>query len=582
MMSEGLKLIDILLVYPPVNRLCEMNSNFFPIGLGYLAAVTNQMGYITRIYNAELDTKPFPPPTNRSRIDNHHLFVEALENDRHPVWEEYREVIRTYQPKIVGFSCTSASVNPCLKMACDAKEICDPVVVFGGMHPTILPEETAREPVVDYIVVGEAEKSFAVLAEKILSGETPVQVPGIGGFYNGEFFLNPQPPMEKDIDQFPFPDRDALIFPDEHRKYLKAIVSSRGCPYRCTFCSGNKIHGGVVRYRSVDSILAEIRLLKDKYSVTHVTFYDDSFLLDRKRVKQLCRRMIAEELNIKWSGFVRVNLVDPGILELMRISGCIFLGIGVESGSDYILKKIKKGYNRARAIQAVKWVKESGIDISINIIIGFPFEREQDIRDTISLIAEVKVTTNINTFTPYPRSEIYEECVETGLLDGNVDWRVISQHSAYNTFVKEVSPSLYKELLDQMIAASDAVNRRNLGTGDLYNTRMVFELNDISEIPLNERIMIYGTGEGSRVFLDRLKTQRKDVTLAAFLDTFKRGKKEGVSILKPEDLKANEKNASLILITSMHWQEMEKKLYLLDISNYKVVPSHLLRSGDNS
>lgn len=449
--------MKILLVNPPVNRLSDNAMNYFPLGIGYLAAVTNKLGYKTNIYNADLETTKSTLLTNKERIQNHNLFMQALENDSHRVWLEYREILKKTMPSVVGFSCTSASFLPCLKMAEDAKKICNSTIVFGGMHPTILPEETAKSDAVDFIVAGDAEKSFAALVAALDEGRDTSGIAGVGRYAEGEFVFTPPEPVERDIDSFPFPDRDCLINFDKHKKYLQAVITSRGCPFQCTFCSGRNITGGVVRYRSPENVVNEIKLLKERYGMNHIMFYDDSLVLNKKRISEICRMIIDQKLNITWGAFTRADSVNRELLTLMKASGCRFLGLGVESGSNKTLKKVNKGYTREQAIEGVKLIKEFGIQVDMNIIIGFPHENEQDIKDTISLIRELEIPANINTFTPYPKSKLYDECVERGLVKGDMDWATFSQHSPYNEFIQDIDSATFRKLMNEMVTLADII-----------------------------------------------------------------------------------------------------------------------------
>ncbi len=452
--------MEILLVNPPVNRLCEVEVNYFPLGIGYLAAIVKQQGHGVGLYNSDLAREAVNQMNNEIRLSSHELFVRALDNDDHRVWREFREVLRRARPEMVGFSATSASIMPCLKMAQIAKEECGAVTVFGGMHPTILPKDTTADPAVDYIVAGEAEESFPALVAALAAEESPRGLPGIGGHEAGEYFFTPPGPLEKDLDKFPFPDREALHFLDDHKKHLQAIVTSRGCPFRCTFCAGRNMHDGRVRYRSPANVVDEIQYLKERFDLHTIYFYDDALALKKSRITALCEELIRRKVNVRWSGFMRVDGVDKDLVKLMKASGCRTLGMGVESGSTRVLKRVKKGYTREDALAGVKAVKQAGIDVDINVIVGFPFETEQDLRDTLSLIQELQVPTNINTLTPYPGSELWDECVDMGLIKGQMDWTRISQHSRYNDFTLEMSKETYSKILDEMVAVADSIRAK--------------------------------------------------------------------------------------------------------------------------
>jgi radical SAM superfamily enzyme YgiQ (UPF0313 family) len=327
------------------------------------------------------------------------------------------------------------------------------------MHPTILPEDTARYSEVDFVVTGEADGSFPSLIDALAGDDDPLVIPGVGGIRNGDFIHKPSGPPPKDIGQFPMPDRNALVFMERHKPYLQAMVTSRGCPYQCTFCSGNKVHCGVVRFLPTADVIQEIEFLRDRFGVNYIAFYDDALVLKKKRMAQLCQEMIDRKVGVTWGGFTRADSIDKELLALMKHSGCVYLGIGVESGSDRTLSLIKKGYTRAQAIEGVRLVKEAGIQVGITMMVGFPFETESDIRDSISLIEQVAVPTNVNTFVPYPGSELYDECVRLGLIgEEGIDWRVVSQHSPFNAFVHEISVKTYRKLLSEMVGIADRLS----------------------------------------------------------------------------------------------------------------------------
>ncbi len=445
----------ILLVYPPVNRLCNMNSNFFPLGLGYLSAMLKAGGHAVRIYNAELETEPFAPPTNISRLENHRLFVDALQDDDHRVWREFRTVLNDRPPDMIGFSCTSASVMPCLKMAALAKDTTDARIVFGGMHPTILPESTARYPQVDYIVAGEAEHTLVMLADALEQKQDPFFIDGVGAVVDDQVVFKRPRPVIRDLAALPFPNREDLVAFEKHAPFLQAMVTSRGCPYQCTFCSGREITDGITRYLPVEYVAGEMTHLHDRFGVRHFSFYDDTLLTHARRTRALCRAIADLPFEVRWSGFTRVDLVNADILEQVKASGCYSLGIGVEHASDAILARIRKGYARKQIVTGIEAIKAAGIQVSMNLMTGFPFETEADMQCNIDLIRELGIPANINTFTPYPQSPIYAEGLREGWIDTPIDWGKHSQHSLYNNFTRRIAPGRYRELLYAMAQTAD-------------------------------------------------------------------------------------------------------------------------------
>jgi radical SAM superfamily enzyme YgiQ (UPF0313 family) len=233
----------------------------------------------------------------------------------------------------------------------------------------------------------------------------------------------------------------------------------------------------------------------------YITFYDDAFVVNKEKVKELCMEILKENLKINWSAFIRVDSVNEEMLDLMRRSGCTELGLGVESGSDRVLKLANKGYSREQALQGVKLIKKMNIRPIINIMIGFPYERVKDVEDTISLIKELKVLTNINTVTPYPNTELYDECVKLGLVGANLDWSHVSQHSPYNAFVHEMTKDQYRVLLDRMVTLVDDINSRQNSTFQRYmdHANRLFVENDrnpfLFACDISSRLLRRGLGK---------------------------------------------------------------------------------------
>lgn len=236
----------ILLIRPPYSRLKGMGqSPYFPLGLGYIAAVLRENGHEVAIYHAE------NPKSNAEcvlpdadigfnfRSKSYHRYLDALKDDTHFVWAEVRETLRDYKPDMVGISLLSVEVGSSLKISQLVKEYSpNCYVLWGGLHPSFLTDESLSLPVVDFVIRGEGEYSTLELC-RALENRTPLtQVESLSFKENGKIIHNPVRRAIENVDAIPFPARDAVLYPERFDfKSLGSMIVSRGCPFRCTFCS---------------------------------------------------------------------------------------------------------------------------------------------------------------------------------------------------------------------------------------------------------------------------------------------------------------------------------------------------------
>ena len=261
--------------------------------------------------------------------------------------------------------------------------------VIGGPHATCLPEQCLSFGF-DQVVVGEGEQAILKIAQGC---KDPVL----------------SEPWIQDLDSIPFPDWDAIDI-HGYRYYIDGVKStivttSRGCPYECGFCS--KTWPRKVRFRSPENVVEEVRILKEHYGFEGIMFFDDTFVLDMKRVRRLCE--LLKPLDIVWRCETRV-IDDRGLLAAMAKSGCREIAIGVESGSDEMLKVIKKGITVAQAKRTVRLCHEAGIRVKAFLMIGLPGESRETVEATRRFIREAKPDdVDYAIFTPYPNSPIYND-----------------------------------------------------------------------------------------------------------------------------------------------------------------------------
>lgn len=309
--------------------------------------------------------------------------------------------------ELVCFTATSPQIYHAESLS---KKITAPKV-YGGVHPTINPKDAFKKGA-NIVVIGEGEIAF----KKILDN--------LPAALQQKIF---QEPLIKDLDSLPFPDREAI----QQNRYLEltlkndgvkiaSINSSRGCPYKCTFCTSKAIWGRKARFRSAENIVGELEELIG-LGVQHLKFSDDTFTLKKDRVYEFCKIKNKRGLEIPWSCNARVNTVDYSLMKEMKGAGCIELWFGVESGSQKVLDALKKGITLEQVRSAFKNAHNLGIRTRGYFMIGNETETLQDIEKTEAFIEELSpdiVGVSINT--PFPGSQRYKQ------KDlGEIDWRKI-------------------------------------------------------------------------------------------------------------------------------------------------------------
>jgi len=311
------------------------------------------------------------------------------------------------KPDVIGFSVTSFSFPYALKIASLIKHhYPDIPLVYGGVHPTLLPEETIRSPLVDVICIGEGEDAFREYLERLGKNQSPEGVAGI--WYKDEYgdvIRNPLRPFREDLDALPFPNWDYWDM-DKYLKFNESFIgalrifSSRGCPYSCTFCSNPAIReaipGKFYRLRKPEKIIEEIKMDVSKYynmGFKHLTFADEIFGLDLEHLQKLCTLYRKEGLTqrLTWGCQTRADVITEEWAQMVRQAGCAIVNLGIESGDQYIRMAVyNKKITDEQIMETVRILRENSILYRINIIIGCPGDTRQTIENSFRLVKKLK------------------------------------------------------------------------------------------------------------------------------------------------------------------------------------------------
>ena len=370
-----------------------------PLGLALLAAVLEKKGYSVRILD---------------------LTALGLSDNAIP------QIIREEKPEIVGITAMTPTISSAISVARKVKETSNSVlVVLGGAHASILPEETLQEnSEIDVIVRGEGEKTIVELAEAIEKGANGFgSVLGVTYRTTSGVRSSQSRPSILDLDALPFPAFHLLpqgkyrLHPPFGRKSpAMPILVSRGCPYSCIFCS-KSVFGNKYRNSSPSYIVTQIRLLIEKFGVKEIKFYDDVFTLDRKWVMAICTELKNQGIDVPWTCETRVNLVDTELLSNMRAAGCYMIAFGVESGDQEILNGLGKNVTLKQVVNAFESTHQVGISTVGYFMIGAPNETPETIQRTIEFAKRLNPDfVQFSIATPYPGTELNRIAAEKGCL----------------------------------------------------------------------------------------------------------------------------------------------------------------------
>ncbi|MCC6450985.1 MAG: cobalamin-dependent protein [Candidatus Aureabacteria bacterium] len=396
-----------------------------PLGLCSLAAVARQRGHTVVIVDCLAEG--FANAVREGDLTTYGLPDEEIERR-----------INEFHPDLVGVSCLFSAQYGNARRLCELTKRVAPraITVMGGMHPTVKPREVLSEESVDFIFQGESDITFSDFADALERGDGYGDIDGLGYKRDGVLVINRKEHFIADLDALPFPARDLLKvdcyyraarahdFVLTHSKNMN-LITSRGCPARCIFCTIFLVWGRRFRARSPENVLAELEQMKRDFGVRHVQFEDDNLTYDIGRAKRIFRGMIDRRLGLAWNTPNGVALwsLDEEALDLMKRAGCYYVKFAIESGNQRVLSRvIKKPQDLARARRLIEYARSLGMMVGSFFVVGLPGETREEMQDSF----DFRYTTRLDytvyiAAKPEHGTELRRLCEEKGYLRKHTD-----------------------------------------------------------------------------------------------------------------------------------------------------------------
>jgi len=380
----------VLFIYPDIS---SSFSHTFHYGIGSLGAILKKAGHEVELIHAKSDL-------TRNSI---------------------AAKIQEYSPDLVAITATTPQFPFAVKYAQWVKEASSCLVICGGAHPTLAPDEVISNPAFDVICLGEGEQPLLEYVHALSEGNDRFDIENLWFRNNGRIIKNKMRPLQQDLDTLPFPYRK---FDSELRvSRVGDIMAGRGCPYKCTYCCNNSfkmLHGksdSYVRYRSVENVLQEIEALISCYHVNSFDFHDDTFTLKRKWLSEFCKQY-SSRFSLPFVCNGRPETLKRDVLRMLKEAGCKMVRIGVESGNERIRKDVLgRNISNGDLLRVFNEAKDLGLQTSAFNMMGIPGETVEHLQETIDFNKKLNPSRAVvSVFYPYPLTRLHEKCLQNGMI----------------------------------------------------------------------------------------------------------------------------------------------------------------------
>jgi radical SAM superfamily enzyme YgiQ (UPF0313 family) len=410
-----------LLFNPPFYRFIGLEQDYVPLSL--LAVGTQMMadGENVVIKNMEVGGNTHYAGYSE-RSDHYDIYVDSLNNPNHLVWQELHKTIEEIKPDKIGINVLNVKYLSALKIIEIVNEYKIPVIV-GGNHPST----------------------------------DPTSYPNGIEVFQGEYESRGK--RIKNLDDIPFPNYDILLDKYSPNGYGH-VLSTRGCPFMCTFCASKIMWHHKVTFKSVDRIISEMKYVNDRFKSDYFTFWDETFTVNKKRLAEFCSKY---DVPAHWRCDTRADSISDEMVKMMKASGCGQMSLGLESGDNNTLEYVKKGETIDDFLRAAEILNNNQIEWKAYMIIGFPKDTEESIIKSVEFVKSLKpFRITLSFFTPYPGTDLYDEVKSMGLINDSYNMSLFSHQSPHNYFCPKIPKERYFELRNQITRDIDEYNKEGL------------------------------------------------------------------------------------------------------------------------
>jgi len=448
--------MKVSLLIPPHSYVTKMGTH--TLGLSYIAAVLEENGHEVEIIDA---------------------VIENLN------WNDFEKRMKKSNPDIIGITCDTNSRFRVYESAKRLKKIFDddvPIVV-GGPHATFTDVDILKYiDAIDFVVRGEGEYTMLELINALEKNNPMKEIRGISYRKNGQIVRNEPGPPVLNLDELPYPARHLLPL-EKYKSKLEgsydiectSAIFSRGCPNLCVFCSESHFWGKRYRFNSPSRVIDEINMIINEYGFKAIDFWDSTFNAIPKWTMKVCNKIIEEKLDFKWYARVRVNLVNRELLKTMKKAGCVALGVGIESGSPNILKKINKNITIQQIMKFAELCKDMDFFVKFFFMLNLPGETFDDIKMTFNMIKKLEGMSDKficpTAYTQiYPGTELEMLARKEGKLPKDFSWS-LPYFNSRNLIVNE-NPEipLYENIkIEDLLAFLYKQNKESITLKNILN-----------------------------------------------------------------------------------------------------------------